>query len=153
MRSPAEKWLQVARLYKAVALGDNNTLKDLLERGVKPEVAQLECSDPMLSAYVCGHVSAIQMLLSAGAAPDALMFGMTPLLFAARFGKLEMVQVLANAGASLDFKGANFYNRLDDGYTPYSIAKKNGQVKVFRFLEQFRKDRDLEREASGAKPT
>lgn len=78
-------------------------------------------------AFNRGYAPTIQVLLSAGMAPDALIDGRTPLFRAAERGIYEMVKVLANAGASLDFKGAARWNRLDGGYTPYAIAKKRGQ--------------------------
>ncbi len=150
MESPPGKWLDVARLYEAVALGDNDSLNSLLERGVDLEAAELEYTLPVKQAFNLDHVSTIQVLLSAGMGPDALIDGRTPLFRAAEWGDYEMVKVLADAGASLNAKGAACGNRFDDGHTPYTIAKKRGHVQVFKFLEQFKKNRDREREAAAA---
>ncbi len=148
MESPPGKWLDVARLYKAVALGDNDSLNNLLERGVELEARELECTFPVKRALERDQVSTIQILLAAGMAPDALIGGRTLLFSAAAWGKHKLVEVLAKAGASLDFKGAMYENRFDDGYTPCAIAKKRGFYYVFKLLEQFEKDRDREREAA-----
>jgi len=148
MESPPGKWLDVARLYKAVALGDNDSLNNLLERGVELEARELECTFPVKQAFERDQVSTIQILLAAGMAPDALIDGRTLLFSAAAWGKHRLVEVLAKAGASLDFKGAMYGNRFDDGYTPCAIAKKRGFYHVFKLLEQFGKDRDREREAA-----
>jgi len=150
MESPPGKWLDVARLYEAVALGDNDSLHSLLERGVDLEAAELESTLPVKQAFYLDHVSTIQVLLSAGMGPDALIDGRTPLFRAAEWGDYEMVKVLADAGASLNAKGAAHGNRFDDGHTPYTIAKKRGHVQVFKFLEQFKKNRDREREVAAA---
>ena len=146
LKSPPGKWLDIARLYKAVAFDDTDTMRDLLNRGVKPEVAQLECSLLMERVYRGNHVLAAQMLLSAGVAPDDLVDGTTPLWIAAQWGNFEVAEVLVNAGASFDFKD-------NKGYTPSMIAKKEGHIKMFRFLEQSRKDRESEREALAAAST
>lgn len=77
------------------------------------------------------------MLLSAGAAPDPIWNQLTPLCYAAAEGDYDMVKILVEGGASLDFCN-------EEGYTPAMIARDNGHLKVFRYLEQCRETKKQE---------
>lgn len=75
------------------------------------------------------------MLLSAGANPDAVRKGDTPLCIAAAAGEYDMVKILVDEGASVNFKDGI-------GDTPSMTARKFGRFKVLKFLEQCSNDRD-----------
>ena len=135
-----EKWLDVARLFKAAKLDDNFDdvglliLKDLLGRGVKPNVASPDGTTPLLEATWSECETAVQLLLSAGALPDGgPNVKRSPLCHAARYGLIEIAKMLVNAGASLAFKD-------EEGRTPSMIAKSHGEILVFNYLEQCRKE-------------
>ena len=129
-----EKWLDVARLYRAAIFGDEGLLKVLLGRGVKPNVASPDGTTPLVRAARCDQETTVQLLLSAGALPDGgPNLKCSPLCYAASRGGIEMVKMLVNAGASLDFKD-------EEGRTPSMIAKSNGQILIFKYLEQCRKE-------------
>ena len=150
MESPPRKWLDLARLHRALADEELDTARDLFTREATLALARLDDCALLQSAYRRGRAwrhQGLEMLLSAGVAPDDGLVEdyrelVTPLWQAAKYGNLESVKLLVTAGASLDFKDSS-------GHTPYMIAKKKKHVKVFKFLEQARKDREREAQASG----
>ena len=152
MESPPGKWLDLARLHRALAVEDLDTSRDLLTREATLAVARLDDSALLKSAFRRETILGFEMLLAAGVAPDGLIKEwswincsveqVTPLWKAAEQGNLELVKLLVTAGASLDFKDSS-------GHTPYTIAKEERRVKVFKFLEQARKDREREAQSSG----
>ena len=134
-----EKWLDVARLYRAAIFRNEGLLKVLLGRGVKPNVASPDGTTPFVRAAQGDEETTVQLLLSAGALPDGgPNLKCSPLCYAARLGEIEMVKILVNAGASLDFKD-------EKGRTPSMIAKVYGEILVFRYLEQCRKEQERRR--------
>ena len=140
------KWLDVARLYRAAELGDDVLLKVLLGRGVDPNVASPDGRTPLVAAAEWNNEIAVPMLLSAGALPDGgPNLKRSPLCRAAKYGWFEMAKILVNGGASLDFKD-------EKGRTPSMIAKSNGRIFVFKYLEQCKKKQERRgREASSSK--
>lgn len=142
---PLSKWLVVARFYKAARDNDAGSLSDLLSQGFKLEAHQLDSILSMTWKREEEHTPVVRLLLSIGAAPDALVGRekMTPLWDAARGGWLEMAEALVNAGASL-------HSRDEEGYTPCLIAMRLRRVKVFSFLKQAMKDEEAARAARGA---
>lgn len=138
MESTPEEWLDIARMFNAAKDDKVDRLKDLLDRGVNPDVSSPKGKTPLLRASLKGNKLAVQMLLSAGAAPDPIWYQHTPLCYAARYGEYEMVKLLVEGGASLDF-------RNEEGYTPAMIARDNGHLKIFRYLEQSRETREQEK--------
>ena len=131
-----EKLLEVARLFNAAVAGNDGLLKVLLGRGVKPDLASPDGWTPLVVAAFRKHESTVQLLLSAGALPDGgANLKSSPLCHAADYGWIEMVKILVNAGASLDFKD-------EKGRTPSIIAKSEGHILVFKYLEQCRKEQE-----------
>lgn len=134
MESTPEKWLDIARVHNAAGSDETKKLKDLLDRGVNPDVSCPGGLTPLFVASQNDDKLAVQMLLSAGAAPDPIRNQLTPLCCAARYGEYDMVKILVECGASLDF-------RDKEGYTPAMIARDNGHLKVFRYLKRCRETR------------
>lgn len=109
-----------------------------------------------------GDARAIRKLLSTGSHVDDLdATGRTALCIAAKYGKLEVMEVLIEAGANIDFmpndgrapiyqaiysgsdeavqllveKGANVDIRDAVGYTPYQYASGRGFVNLLGILK------------------
>ncbi|CAL1139465.1 unnamed protein product [Cladocopium goreaui] len=100
------------------------------------------CRTPLHWAALYGHTAAVEQLLAAGAAVDAVgnqgilasdkntvaSTGATPLHYAALNGHTAAVEQLLAAGAAVD--------ALDsEGKTPYDYAKKMGRQKVMGVLD------------------
>ena len=136
MESITPRCLDIARLYKAVEFRDNELVKMLLGHGVEPNVANPNGCTPLVRAVYNENPVAVQMLLSAGALPDGgPNLKVSPLCYAAGCGRYDLVKILVNAGASLDF-------RDDKGQAPSMIAKSNGQILVYKYLEESRKEQE-----------
>ncbi len=121
---------------------------------VEPDTADLEAIElldstddllseagPLLTAAVCGHPRVVDILLAAGAAPDATDWAETPpLVGAAAQGHLEIVDRLLAAGAEVD---------AGTGFTPLEEAVVNGHESVVRRLVSAGADVDRRNEDGG----
>lgn len=137
METSPGKWLEVAELRNAAYHGDSDTLQDLLDRSVDPDIADPNGKTPLYLAVRFNHELSVRMLLSAGAKPDPLVdqvHQVTLLYGSAGLGRYEIVKLLVEAGASLDF-------RDEDGKTPAMITRWRGHLKVYRYLKECEKNR------------
>lgn len=143
--STGKEWLDIARLHKAVTFNNENLLKSLIAHGVDPDVADPYGNTPLLRAVEVDSEVMVQMLLSAGSLPNGgPKCKESPLCEATRRGCFEIAKILVDAGASIDFVN-------DQGKTPAVLAKENGHILVFKYLEQCKlKQAKAGREASGS---
>lgn len=134
LESTPGRWLDIARLYNAARSGNVDLLETLLKRGVELDVPNPDGVTPLVIAALNQHGVAAQLLLSAGALPDGgPNLKSSPLCRAAEFNGYDLVKILVNAGASLDFED-------DRGQTPAMLAKSSGNILVLKFLEQCRRE-------------
>ncbi len=139
LEDPPSKWFDVAKLFNAASDRDAKTLKDLLDCGIEFDTPNPQGRTPLFEAVreaVREHENeAAMMLLSRGALPDPVADGVTPLWYCADddfgFEDVDLVKVLVDAGASLDF-------RDPQGRTPEEIALKRRNMSIFRYLKQSR---------------
>jgi hypothetical protein len=90
-------------------------LLTLLTLDAAPDPAQDATAD-LLSAAAAGQTRRVEMLLGAGANPEAKdSNGRTPLMLAAQHGRAETVRLLLSKGVKDDARDA-------DGFTAYSLA-------------------------------
>jgi ankyrin repeat protein len=91
-------------LHWAARWDDLETARALIQSGAKPQTANRDGATPMFLATVNGSAPMIDLLLTAGADPNApvLSHGETALMMAARTGKLDAVNLLIARGAKLN---------------------------------------------------
>jgi ankyrin repeat protein len=116
----------------AVAIAANKgnvmVLNYLFDHGAKANVKN-SLGEPVLdNAVMMGNTDVVKILIDQlkkeGADPASLGTGV---LIAAKTGKVDMLQVLADAGAPLD-------NRGPDGYLPVQWTVKSGNYDAMMFL-------------------
>jgi ankyrin repeat protein len=103
-------------------------LNYLFDHGAKANVKN-SLGEPVLdNAVMMGNTDVVKILIDQlkkeGADPASLGTGV---LIAAKTGKVDMLQVLADAGAPLD-------NRGPDGYLPIHWTVKSGNYDAMMFL-------------------
>jgi len=96
-------------------------------RGTLPLRYALEYVYSQWDAKHENRAALIKMLLDAGADPNGLSYGETPLHGAAQFGDAEITKMLLGAGADKTAKN-------DDGKTPFDIARERSNFKVMALL-------------------
>jgi ankyrin repeat protein len=188
-----------ADVMKAIQIDDIASLKQIVDQN--PDLASAKDENgnsPLLIAAYYGRVAIVQAILDRGVRPNIfeacaagltstveLMLkenpkvvsershdGWTPLHLAAFFGRLELVRLLLDAGASMLAKSTNNESNLpinaaaagrrtdvvrllvargcppdarasDVGYTPLHLAANNGNAELVEFLLQSGADRSL----------
>ncbi|KAI9884759.1 MAG: hypothetical protein M1823_003469, partial [Watsoniomyces obsoletus] len=112
-------------LHWAVEQGHEAMVRFLLSKGAKPTSRMSDGRTPMDEAAKLGYISIMEMLVNAGANPDAICgkLNRKPLHRASEEGHEEMVRYLL----SKDVQGNS---RMYDGRTPQDLAIANGHVGV-----------------------
>jgi ankyrin repeat protein len=120
-------------LFAAARSGDAVQIKRLLEAGADHAAADEAGETALMLAAHGGHFAAVQVLIAAGADVNAkAQQGWTALAKAAYNGEtgrgyVEVVEVLHQAGASLD-------ERIFFGITPLMLAAGGGDAAVVEWL-------------------
>lgn len=97
-------------LHCAVAAGDAEVIRNLIDMGAHPDLAYLSYT-PLNQAVCLGNIEAVKVLLEKGADPEGFRDGgfcPGPLHDACRKGDIEIAEVLIEAGASVarqDYEG------------------------------------------------
>src|SRR5215469_2480808 len=93
----------VTALVIASGRGDLTTVKSLLDAKVDADATpKLGSFRAIEAAIQNGHLDVVQLLLAAGADPNAKGAEMSPLIWAANGGRLEMVRALLAAKADVN---------------------------------------------------
>ena len=149
-------------LHGAVATGDPNVVRTLLEADADPDVLDDEDVTPLNSAVMFGELEIIEILLEEGADPDLPeISGMTPLHNIAMSGKpSEAIKLLLDAEADLEARnngggtplhtaglhkrpeiaqklleaGANPNSKNNEGWTPLHIAATVESLEIVKAL-------------------
>jgi ankyrin repeat protein len=114
-------------LLRAASEGHLNTVRDLLDRGVDPDVRGEGGATALMAAAVQGHAEVLNALLESGAdvnAEDA--GGWTALMLAADGGHAEIVVALLERGADV--------NAEVMGSTALMLAAEGGHADVLNAL-------------------
>jgi len=116
-------------LYRAAMLNRADAVRRLLELGESPDRSEYLGLTPLMRVAARGDTQIMDLLLAHGASVDAAckLDDFTPLLFAARFGRLEAVRRLLDAGANVNRAAAS-------GRTPLFLAAEGGHADVVQQL-------------------
>jgi ankyrin repeat protein len=114
-------------LFTAAQSGDAAQLKKLLEAGADHAAADEAGETALMHAARGGHIAAVQVLIAAGAdvnakASRAGRRSPRPPTTATERGYVEVIEVLHQAGASLD-------ERIFFGITPLMLAAGGGDAR------------------------
>ncbi len=152
-------------LHWAAYLNDAETSAALIRAGARADAANRYRVTPLALAAKNGNAAIIEQLVAAGVDPNdprqAVNAGETPLMHAARSGRVEAVRALAQAGADLDAQegwngqsalmwsaaeghvpvveiliaaGADVHARSNTGATPLLFAARKGSLGAVRTL-------------------
>jgi len=160
-------------LHHAAFNGDVKRTKELLKKGISPNVRNEYGLTPLHMAAYGGHVDVARLLLEHGANPNAqAKDGFTPLHTAASRGHVDVVALLLEHGVSPNAKakhdvtplhgaavrghvdvvrlllehGANPNIKDENGGTPLHWAASEGHVEVVRLLLKYRADQNAKDE-------
>ena len=149
-------------LHWAAERDDLESAKLLIAAGAKPDAANRYGMTPLSLACTNGSAPMVEVLLKAGANPNlAIPGGETPLMTASRTGNAAAVKALLTAGADVQAKEArrgqtaimwaaaegnvevietliqakaDFRARLDSGFTPFTLAVREGKMGAVKAL-------------------
>nr|CAH8861327.1 unnamed protein product [Trichobilharzia regenti] len=115
-------------LHLASKEGHAAVVRELIDRGAKPNTATKKGNTALHIASLAGQFEIVKLLLEAGADVNVqAQNGFTPLYMAAQENHLEVVRLLlAN--------GANPGLTTDDGFTPLAVALQQGHDRVVALL-------------------
>ncbi len=87
---------------------------------------------PFCKAIVQGDMAAVEKMIQLGEDVNAKSLGKTPVIFAARYNRAEILELLLENGADPDI-------RCDRGYTPLKHAKLSNATAAIEILKEARK--------------
>ena len=120
-------------LIKAVEKNDLEKVETLLEKGEDPNEYNEEGLFPLWRATANNNVAMTKLLLENGANVDqenkTSSGNLTSLIFPSQEGYLEIVQLLVEHGADVNYNAFR-------GFTPIRIAARNGHLKIVKFLAE-----------------
>jgi ankyrin repeat protein len=116
-----------AGLVAAVEMSNKEIVILLLSRGANPSKSFSE-DVPLISAVGHNNIALVELLLSEGAFVDPTCCGSsrTPLILASYYGRLEIVKMLVNAGADVNY--------LAEGEGALFCAASQGHIDVYEYL-------------------
>ncbi|MEM1211738.1 MAG: ankyrin repeat domain-containing protein [Planctomycetota bacterium] len=120
---------QTLPIMAAAEVGDERTMRFLLESGVRLDVVAAFGNTPLMAAAEAGNVPAIRMLIEAGMAVDGTSprLERTPLFLAVMKKRRAAIEVLIEAGADV--------NTQDQyGTSALATAARQGDPQIVRLL-------------------
>jgi hypothetical protein len=126
-RGTWKPWYIAEALEAAAFIGNQEIVKQLLETE-KDNIHNI--SNALANGVWSGNITILQMLMDAGASPNAITeCGGTPLMAAAQAGDLKIVKLLLEAGAD-----PNKWVDIDGYCSPLLSAALEGHKDIFDYL-------------------
>ncbi|KAK3103797.1 hypothetical protein FSP39_021966 [Pinctada imbricata] len=120
-------------LHYSAQFGHVELLGYLIEQGADVEKPNFDGKKPLHDAAQNGHSACVKFLLEKGAMIDGLKRAdwfdhtLTPLMLACTKHDLDVIRILVEHGANL-----NLVNK--DGWNPFHIACREGDIQVMKYL-------------------
>lgn len=121
-------------LIAAAASGDLKTIEFLLQNGAKINSKGDYGATPLNAALLGGHNEAAEILIKAGADPDAVVLGATPLMIAIKYRSVELVETVLAARPDINIRNENKETAMD-------IAKKLNLTSAIDLIDKFKKSK------------
>lgn len=118
-------------LHLAACLDDVEALDALLEAGAEVDATDASGRTALCIAAARGNVAALERLVAYGAEVDFVVdegYARTPLLDAVSGGRIEVVRVLVDAGADVNYEGEF------SSWTPLALAVMYGEAEIGQLL-------------------
>jgi ankyrin repeat protein len=121
---------QNAEIHKAAYNGDINKVRELLQKGVKPDERDSFGGTALHAAMFQKNMQIVKLLLQNGFNINAqgTQNGYAPLHDAVWANNLEAAKLLLDEGAKTNLKGK-------DGLTPFGKAKNEGKTEIVKYFE------------------
>jgi len=121
---------QSAEIHQAAYHGDINKVRELLQKGVKPDERDSFGGTALHAAMFQKNMEIVKLLLQYHFDINAqgTQNGYTPLHDAVWANNTEAIKLLLDEGAKTYLKGR-------DGLTPYGKAKKEGKTDIVKYFE------------------
>jgi ankyrin repeat protein len=121
---------QNAEIHKAAYNGDINKVRELLQKGVKPDERDSFGGTALHAAMFQKNMQIVKLLLQNGFNINAqgTQNAYTPLHDAVWANNLEAAKLLLDEGAKTNLKGK-------DGLTPFGKAKHEGKTEIAKYFE------------------
>jgi len=107
--------------------GKLNMLEYLVNHGAKIDLANSKGETPLDDAIAMGHKDIVKFLVAKMQEKGVIEKASSSVNLAAKLGNLEIIQILGDAGAPLEIRGA-------DTYYPIHLAVKGGHYDVVNYL-------------------
>jgi len=121
---------QSAEIHQAAYHGDIDKVRELLQKGVKPDERDSFGGTALHAAMFQKNMEIVKLLLQYHFDINAQgsQNGYTPLHDAVWANNMEAIELLLDEGAKTHLKGR-------DGLTPYVKAKKEGKTEIVKLFE------------------
>lgn len=130
MKSTSLMAFAIAILSTAqLAAMNTNTILTTPAPGTERILAEI---NPFCKAIIQGDIATVETMIELGEDVNRKSLGKTPLIYAARYNKAEILQLLLDNGADPAI-------RCDRGYSPMKHAKLSGATAAMEVLRDFKK--------------
>jgi ankyrin repeat protein len=135
MESPMQQWLAAARN------GDLARLKAVLKAGGDPHATNSGVPNALTFAAAGGHLDAVRLLVDHGAdiSRKSAWYGTLPLIEAAKFGKIEVCELLLELGA--DLQGTHNFGMSSLHETAFHTRMKTAEFLIRKGADLNARDR------------